>query len=329
MSQLNRSSETERSLQLHMHHYIIAISGFSGVGKDEFAKRLVSAYGAVQTGLADPMKRHMSDIYGFSAEQLFGPSSMRNSGDLRYPKKLFREYDLKPVDGSIPLNTNGIITPGKRYWQCEGRFTEGVLEIPGSDPNKPLWPAAPYIQIDRAASGPLRLSQFRYYIVEGHPSFWLSPREALQKYGELMNNLYGDTWIRLGIEIQKKLAIVRRHVNDGVEFEYEYNKMDGLFQREAYSISGQSLHYGDLITCFSDFRHWNEIQYARQAGDSLTTVVLIRVKHLRITTPPYQHRSETEQTTIPDSEFDFVVMNDGTIEDLYAKADKIVLQMKK
>jgi hypothetical protein len=311
-----------------MHHYIVAISGFSGVGKDEFAKRLVSAYKAVQTGLADPMKRHMADVYGFSAEQLFGPSSMRNSGDLRYPKKLFYEYNLQPVDGPIPSSANGVVIPGKKYWQCEGRFTDGVQEISSANPDKPAWFAAPYVQTNRS-SGPLRLSQFRYYIIEGHPSFWLSPREALQKYGELMNNLYGDTWIRLGIEIQKKLAIVRRHDGDGIEFEYEYNKMDGIFQRELVSISGQPLHYGDLITCFSDFRHWNEIRYARQSGDELTTVVLVRVKHPQITTPPYQHRSETEQATIPDSEFDFVVMNDGTIEDLYAKADKIIAQMKK
>ena len=76
-------------------HYIIAISGFSGSGKDEAVSQLIRKYYAIQTGLADPGKRHLADAYGFTEEQLFGPSHFRNAGDLRIPKNSLENLVLK------------------------------------------------------------------------------------------------------------------------------------------------------------------------------------------------------------------------------------------
>ena len=52
--------------------------------------------------------------------------------------------------------------------------------------------------------------------------------------------------------------------------------------------------------------------------------ILIRVKSKRVPVPPFDHISETGQLSIPDSDFDWVIENDGTIEELYHKVDKIV-----
>lgn len=65
---------------------IIAISGKAGSGKDTIADYLVREHGFVKIGLADPMKRFCKEIFGFSDEQLWGPSERRNAGDPRWER---------------------------------------------------------------------------------------------------------------------------------------------------------------------------------------------------------------------------------------------------
>jgi len=73
---------------------IVGILGPAASGKDTMADHLVSKYGFVKVGLADPLKRICKDIYAFSDAQLWGPSEARNQPDLRYP-----------------LNGKGFLTP--------------------------------------------------------------------------------------------------------------------------------------------------------------------------------------------------------------------------
>ncbi len=56
---------------------IIGICGNAGVGKDTTADFLVKTNGFVKVSLADPMKRICQAVYGFSNEQLWGPSEKR------------------------------------------------------------------------------------------------------------------------------------------------------------------------------------------------------------------------------------------------------------
>jgi len=65
---------------------IISLTGNMGVGKDTMADYLVSQYGFVKISMADPFKRIAKDVYEFSDEQLWGPSSARNQPDTRYPR---------------------------------------------------------------------------------------------------------------------------------------------------------------------------------------------------------------------------------------------------
>lgn len=66
---------------------IIGICGVAGAGKDTAADHLVRAHQATKLGLADPLKRYCYDAYGFSADQLWGPSSARSRPDERYPRE--------------------------------------------------------------------------------------------------------------------------------------------------------------------------------------------------------------------------------------------------
>lgn len=63
---------------------IISLTGNMGVGKDTMADYIVAHYGFVKVSMADPMKRIAKEIYEFSDEQLWGPSSSRNTEDKRY-----------------------------------------------------------------------------------------------------------------------------------------------------------------------------------------------------------------------------------------------------
>lgn len=74
---------------------ILAISGKAAVGKDTAADHLVDHYGFVKVAFADVIKRICKEVFGFSAESLWGVSSMRNQIDDRYgisPRASLQEF---------------------------------------------------------------------------------------------------------------------------------------------------------------------------------------------------------------------------------------------
>lgn len=60
----------------------------AGSGKDTVAARLAEKHQFVSVALADPMKRFCKEIFGFTDEQLWGPSEARNKPDRRYRRGL-------------------------------------------------------------------------------------------------------------------------------------------------------------------------------------------------------------------------------------------------
>jgi len=293
---------------------MVAISGFSGAGKDECASVLLNKFGAVQTGLADPAKRHMADVYGFSYEQLFGPSKFRNAGDIRFPKNICKElglagqlHELTPCPEDLPSSMNvGLKKPW--YFEVQGRraFSGPMAEI------------LPTLKSSERGTGIATL----YFVEEGDPRFWLSPRESLQLYCELMNNLYLDTWVEKGINIHRQLGEVHQEDENDIFMRYTYDRMKGVVQNDIRNEDNWKKNVGYTVTCFADFRHWHEVRAAKRVTDM--TSVLVRIKSQRVPVPPFQHRSETEQATIPDSEFDFVLQNDGSVEEAHVRMEKMM-----
>jgi hypothetical protein len=74
---------------------LLGVLGLAGSGKDEVGKILVKHHGFVRVALADVLKRICQDAFEFTDEQLYGPSALRNSPDMRYPRdpELVRAYD--------------------------------------------------------------------------------------------------------------------------------------------------------------------------------------------------------------------------------------------
>ncbi len=63
---------------------IIGIAGAAGSGKDTVAGFISKYTKAQPIAQADPMKRFAKDVFGFTEEQLWGPSECRNAPDERY-----------------------------------------------------------------------------------------------------------------------------------------------------------------------------------------------------------------------------------------------------
>lgn len=63
---------------------IIGFSGLAGVGKDTCADFLGQNNNFIKLALADPIKRAAKEWWGFTPEQLWGPSEERNTPDERY-----------------------------------------------------------------------------------------------------------------------------------------------------------------------------------------------------------------------------------------------------
>lgn len=121
---------------------IIGVMGQAGSGKDTFANHLVLKKRYSIIALADPMKRFLMQVYGFSVEQLWGPSHLRNIGDKRYPTKdgfltprkalqtlgtewARANYEDTWVD--LALRTSHEVILGARYTQYEGILSPSLL----------------------------------------------------------------------------------------------------------------------------------------------------------------------------------------------------------
>lgn len=64
-----------------MNRQFIVLSGEAGAGKDSVAKVLVADHGFEMFSLSSSMKTFAADVFGFTDEQLYGPSHARNAPD--------------------------------------------------------------------------------------------------------------------------------------------------------------------------------------------------------------------------------------------------------
>ena len=77
---------------------IIIVSGKAGSGKDTVAAYIADKYNGVCIAQADPMKRFVKNLMGFSDNQLWGPSEARNTRvpqDFFSPKLSFRQAAIQ------------------------------------------------------------------------------------------------------------------------------------------------------------------------------------------------------------------------------------------
>jgi hypothetical protein len=210
----------------------IAISGLAGSGKNEEANVLISECGWVNVSFADKMKRICKDLYGFTDEQLWGPSEKRNAPDLRYP----------------------------RFMKADGEVAD-----------------------------------------------YLTPRLALQELGSWGRKCYPDVWAEYAMSVSKKV----------LDQNASYHHTVGLLT-DPYPAYQKKAVDGVVI---SDLRFRNELEAVKRNGGKVWRVVR---PGAGLEGEYAQHESETEQLTIPDSDFDLVIHNEGTLDDLKAKVRSVL-----
>lgn len=134
----------------------------------------------------------------------------------------------------------------------------------------------------------------------------LTARKALQFLGtEIGRELYGNVWVDLGLRNAGKVL-----AGAG------YGPKEGVIVNESIAWEGVAI---------TDVRFANELEAIRAAGGFL----------VRVTRPGSGlggaaglHASEREQAAIPDSAFDAVLSNDGTIDDLAHKVEEALTSFR-
>lgn len=132
-------------------------------------------------------------------------------------------------------------------------------------------------------------------------------REFVQGFGDTGRDLYLNTWVDYAREIINKI-----HNSYG----YYYVNFHGL------TYDAESTPKSVIVP---DGRYLNELESIKQLNG-----IIIRVKrpNSKISGKVGTHSSETDQEEIPDTYFNHIVINDGTLEDLYRKIDDILIQYK-
>ncbi len=255
----------------------IVLTGQAGSGKDTVASYLAEHYNAVSIGLADPMKRFIKAVFGFSDDQLWGPSASRNA---------IAPHTVDPHYIDIAINN---FNAHSKMW------VDHVIP--------PSFGAGAFFD----ACAALHKWMIEMHAREGG----LSVRIALQTLG--------TSWGRESVHTDIWVDYLRRTGDQlFADSRLDYSRSNGIFKNEE-KIQGPS------YVAISDGRFSNEIAAATYGGGTAIRIVrkdIADAARIGIT----NHRSEVEQTEIPDSAFTAVIINDGTKEELFAKVDQIMLR---
>ncbi|UGO49126.1 putative adenylate kinase-like protein [Bacillus phage vB_BanH_Emiliahah] len=135
------------------------------------------------------------------------------------------------------------------------------------------------------------------------------PREGYQLYGQLKRYVFGaDYWIgQCAVEIEN----IRRAA-------------------AAYNITGSEIAFCPLIT---DVKQPNEFAWCRKEGYKIIKLLAsedVRVERSKAEGDKFDKKNlyHESELHIHNEESDFVIYNNGTLEDLYAQFDEIMTQIK-
>lgn len=264
---------------------IVGLAGLAGSGKDTVADILVKNFGFVKVAFADPLKRIAKEVYDFTDEQLWGPSSARNKPDTRYWRMPFsKEFIEEKVE----------------LWHASS--------IP-EDPNHPDHvPLADFIGLTQ--------EQYAYWVETGG---YLTPRYALQQLGsEWGRDCYPNTWVdyalRTADTLLYKSGILRSQF-------FSYTPQEGLISTYV-PVSGCRPR-GIVISDVRFLNELDAIRkWGGGFGGKGKVIKVLRGKGLTGTAA--NHRSEKELVGMSEESFDTLIDNrETTLAELEAQVSRI------
>lgn len=96
------------------YKHFIVLSGEAGAGKDSTADILVDQFNYRKMSLSDEMKRFAMRLFGWSHEQLFGPSHLRNAPDPKWARPCAKcrgtgtyRFEVAFAECSVPCHDCG------------------------------------------------------------------------------------------------------------------------------------------------------------------------------------------------------------------------------
>jgi len=225
-------------------------------------------------------------------------------------RQLVQAHNYVPIAFADPL---------KRILKDVFDFTDDQLWGPSENRNKedPRYPRTIF------GGSPL------VHSAEDHTQVCLTVRHALQTLGDGWgrNECYEPIWAEYAIRMTNRLATGK----------FGYDQKLGLYQlAEARHSSNPNFHCSGIKggpvligvprtdVVLTDLRYQNEAEAVRKAGGKLVRVKR-KVKEIKVSP---DHKSENDLLSLHDDDFDWVLDNNSTLTDLWARVDKMVEGLK-
>lgn len=267
---------------------IVGVTGQSAAGKDVIASRLVEKHGYRQLALADPIKRFGLNVFGFDVIQLWGPA--KNTFD-----PMYNECNLR--SSGVTFEPGCSLAPVKRV--CDQAWGQAAARLVDYGPE---WVASllPEEQQEQALK-----DLYFWFSSLGHHYPELSPRIMLQHLGTEWGREVGgeDIWV-------EHLVSTADYVFRG----YPYEREEGIQLEENTMVP-------PVGVVVSDIRFENEVKRIRELGGRLVRVTRKASDRKANSVGILAHASEDEQKAIPDSLFDCILQNNGSIAELNKAID--------
>lgn len=274
---------------------ILGITGQAGSGKDTVAEHLVENHQYTQLALADPIKRFGYFVFNFDKLQLWGPSTTRNAFDPRYARCDLRS---KGINLSDQTSLSVIQKSCDPAWAAAA---EQLLEY------GPTW----LQEVTPDTDPVVAMDALTFWFVSlGHKFPELSPRIMLQSLGTAFGReeIHEDIWIDALLKTARKLLS---------EEKLSYSRLEGL--------SWDEKHVTPAGVVVSDIRFHNELRAIKSAAGKVIRVLRTETDSKAETVGIKGHASEAQQKEFEVEQFDAILSNNRTIDDLLETVDTLVL----
>ena len=257
---------------------LILVCGPAGSGKDTVAAMIAKQTDAMLIAQADPMKRFAQKVFGFTEQQLWGPSEYRNGEDARFNEThewgfayyALRQKGVHELADVIPMSKDRRVLLEKWFLQ--------MAHVHGFEYN---WTTREfYVKAE----------------VKG-----LSPRYALQTLGtEWGRKILPEMWNEYAVNNAFK----------ALEGQYNHYEKAHGFGDVDYSVVHSGKAPPPSMVVITDGRFRNEILNVRRQGGF--ALLVKGPQQETLTAGVAGHVSEKELGGIPDNFFNHILVNDKT-----------------